>query len=93
MKFDKEQEARQILIEAMKAQLEKPSRACVNHEACFVAQRLRDSGHHTLAARYWTWVCGRMDVDEFGEEIYNLQVELDKIDKEFVMPSWGTYGT
>jgi hypothetical protein len=34
-----------------------------------------------------------MDVDEFGEEVYNLRVELDKIDKEFVMSSWGTYGT
>jgi len=28
-----------------------------------------------------------------NEEVYNLQVELEKIDKEFVMPSWGTYGT
>ena len=88
-----ESEVRQILIEAMKAQLEKPTRACVNSEACFVAQRLRDLGHRAAAARYWTWVCGKMDVDEFGEEVYNLQVELDKIDKEFVMPSWGTYGT
>jgi hypothetical protein len=32
-----ESEVRQILIEAMKAQLEKPTRACVNSEACFVA--------------------------------------------------------
>ena len=38
-----ESEVRQILIEAMKTQLEKPTRACVNSEACFVAQRLRDS--------------------------------------------------
>lgn len=88
-----ESEVRQILIEAMKAQLEKPTRAIVNGEASFVAQRLRDSGYRDVAARYWYWVCCKMDVDEFGEEVYNLQVELNKIDKEFVMPSWGTYGT
>ena len=89
----KELEVRQVLVEAMKAQLEKPARSCVNSEAGFVAERLRKSGYPVVAARYWSWVCGGMDVDEFGEEVYNLQVELDKIDKKFVMPSWGTSGT
>lgn len=88
-----ESEVRQVIIEAMKAQLEKPTKACVNSEACFVAQRLRKSGYPVVASRYWSWVCDGMNVYEFGEEVYNLQVELDKIDKEFVMPSWGTYGT
>lgn len=87
-----ESEVRQILIKAMKAQLEKPTRACVNSEACFVAQFARfgsPQSCRTLLVR----VCGKTDVDDFGEEVYNLQIELDKIDKEFVMPSWGTYGT
>lgn len=88
-----ESEVRQILIEAMKAQLEKPNRAIVSSESSFVAQRLRESGYPKIAERYWYWVCKhKRNVEEFGEEIYNLQVELDKISR-FDMPSWGTYGT
>lgn len=88
-----EVEVRRVVAEAIKAQLEKPARSLVNGEAAFVAQRLRDSGYPEVATRYWYWVCCGMNPDEFGEEVYNLQIKLDKVDKEFVMPSWGTYGT
>lgn len=88
-----ESEVRQILIEAMKAQLEKPTRACSNNESSFVAYRLRKSGYPRVAERYWAWTCGPENREEFGDEIYELQMKLKEIDREFVMPDWGTYGT
>lgn len=88
-----ELEVRQVIIEAMKAQLEKPIKAGVNGESSFVAQRLRNSGYTGVAARYWSWVCGHENREEFGDEIYELQMKLNEIDSEFTMPEWGIRGT
>ena len=84
----------QILINAMKAQLEKPTRAVVNGESSFVRQRLSDAGQHDLAKQYWYWICSAWQAHPiFGDEVLALQHQLDAIDKQSTMPSWGTYGT
>lgn len=84
----------EILIEAMKAQVAKPTRAVVNPEAAFVAQRLRQSGEDELAKKYWSWTCSYWEKNPiFGEEVQVLQQQLRDIDKGVTMPAWGTYGT
>ncbi len=82
-----------IVAEAQRKQLEKPARACVNSESAFVTQRLRNEGYTGIAARYWSWTCGRENPEEFGQEVYDLQMKLKAIDAGFTMPAWGTYGT
>lgn len=82
----------ELIIEAQEAQLAKPTRACVNSESAFVAQRLRDAGHHDLAKRYWNYVC-RCGKDEFGDVVRANEEKLKEIDRGFVMPDWGTKGT
>ena len=88
-----ELEVRKVVIDAIKAQLEKPTRAVVNSESAFVAQRLRNDGYTGVAARYWSWSCGHENREEFGDEIYELQMQLNEIDRGVSMPAWGTYGT
>ena len=85
-------EAFALVAEAQREQLKKPTRAVVNSESAFVAQRLRDAGHHELAARYWSWVCMSPQV-EFNETVQELQEKLEEIDRSVSMPAWGTYGT
>ena len=83
-----------ILIEAMKAQVAKPARAVVNHEAAFVAQTLRNAGEVELAKKYWSWHCSSWEKNPiFGEEVQELQRQLKAIDSGVTMPAWGTYGT
>lgn len=88
-----------IVAEAQRKQLEKPTRAVVNSEAAFVAQRLRNEGYTGIAARYWSWTCKSASSDpvrgpeEFGQEVYDLQMKLKGIDMGCEMPAWGTYGT
>lgn len=82
-----------ILIEAMKAQIAKPTRAVVNSESAFVKDRLNKLGEYELAKSYWNWVCMNSSNAIFGDEVMNLQDQLDAIDKQSIMPSWGTYGT
>lgn len=78
----------------MKAQLAKPNRAVVNGESSFVRERLDKAGHETLGREYWNWVCSYWEHNPiFGEEVLTLQHQLDAIDKQSSMPSWGTYGT
>jgi hypothetical protein len=81
-----------LIIEAQEAQLAKPTRACVNSESAFVAQRLRDAGHVDLAKRYWSFVCSS-NKDLFGEVVRANEEKLKEIDRGFVMPEWGTKGT
>lgn len=81
-----------IVIAAQRAQLEKPTRACVNSEAAFVAQRLRDQGFNELSKQYWNFVCGGKDPG-FSDEVKENEKKLKEIDKGFTMPEWGTYGT
>lgn len=88
-----ELEVRKVVAEAIKAQIQKPTRAVVNSEAAFVAQRLRNDGYTGVAARYWSWSCGHENREEFGDEIYKLQMQLNEIDRGVSMPAWGTYGT
>lgn len=88
-----ELEVRKVVAEAIKAQIQKPTRAVVNSEAAFVAQRLRNDGYTGVAARYWSWSCGHENREEFGDEIYELQMQLNEIDRSVSMPAWGTYGT
>lgn len=92
--IDIENNLRTWVAEAIKEQLAKPARAVVNSESAFVADRLRKNGYTGVAARYWSWVCGRCyKQDEFGQEVYELQRQLEEIDKGVTMPEWGTYGT
>lgn len=88
-----ELEVRKVVADAIKAQIQKPTRAVVNSEAAFVAQRLRNDGYTGVAARYWSWSCGHENREEFGDEIYELQMQLNEIDRGVSMPAWGTYGT
>lgn len=88
-----ELEVRKVITEAIKAQIQKPTHAIVNSEAAFVAQRLRNDGYTGVAARYWSWSCGHENREEFGDEIYELQMQLNEIDRGVSMPAWGTYGT
>lgn len=74
-----ELEVRKVVTEAIKAQIEKPTRDVVNSEAAFVAQRLRNDGYTGIAARYWSWSCGHENREEFGDEIYELQMQLNEI--------------
>jgi hypothetical protein len=82
----------ELIIEAQEAQLAKPTRACVNSESAFVAQRLRDAGHTDLAKRYWSMVCSSSK-NVFGEVVRANEEKLKQIDNGFVMPAWGTKGT
>ncbi len=83
-----------VLIEVMKEQIAKPTRAVVNSESAFVMDKLNSRGEYELAKAYWNWVCssGR-DTAIFGEEVMELQKQLRAIDKQSTMPAWGTYGT
>ena len=70
---------KEVILSAMTAQLAKPTRAVVNSESAFVAQRLRDAGHMDEAKAYWSWVCcGKPKT--FGEDIHTLQMQLDALD-------------
>lgn len=82
----------ELIIEAQEAQLAKPTRACVNSESAFVAQRLRDAGHLDLAKRYWSMACSSSK-SAFGEVVRANEEKLKQIDNGFVMPDWGTKGT
>lgn len=89
----------EIIFAAQEAQLLKPTRACVNPESAFVADRLREQGYDELAKSYWSWVCSSPErnpveaVKAFGVECYEQYVKLREIDKGFTMPEWGYKGT
>jgi hypothetical protein len=84
----------EILIEALENQVARPARAVVNFEASFVRDRLQNAGHDDLARRYWSWTCSNWRANPiFGPEVLALQKELESIDRQSTMPSWGTYGT
>lgn len=83
-----------VLVEAMKAQVAKPTRAVVNSECAFVMNRLYDMKEPELAKEYWNWTCSSWETDpKFGPEVQELQAQLRAIDKTVSMPAWGTYGT
>jgi hypothetical protein len=83
-----------ILIEAMKAQIQKPTRAIVNSECAFVQERVYNAGEKELAKEYWSWTCSDWQSNpKFGDEVQALQTQLRAIDKQSTMPSWGIYGT
>ena len=88
-----------IVFEAQAAQLLNPAKACVNSEAAFVADRIREAGYPELAKSYWSWVCQTPERDPvnavkaFGVECYNQYIQLREIDKGFTMPEWGYKGT
>lgn len=82
-----------IIAQAQRKQLENPTRAVVNSESAFVAQRLRSEGYFEIAAAYWSWVCNRHDRYNFSQEVIDLQLKLKAIDMGVSMPAWGTYGT
>lgn len=88
-----------IVFEAQAAQLLSPTKACVNPESAFVAQRIREAGYDELSKSYWSWVCSMPErnpeqaVKAFGVECYNQYIQLREIDKGFTMPEWGYKGT
>lgn len=88
-----------IVFEFQAAQLAKPTRACVNSESAFVAEKIRDAGYPELAKSYWSWVCSSPElnpsnaVKAFGVECYEQYVQLRAIDKGFTMPEWGYKGS
>lgn len=71
---------KEAILSAMTAQLAKPTRAVVNSESAFVAQRLRDAGHMDEAKAYWNWVCMGKSAKTFGQDVADLQVQLDALD-------------
>lgn len=73
-------EMHMVITDAIRAQLAKPTRAVVNSESAFVAQRLRDAGEHDAARLYWSWVCSSKKTCPFGEEVADLQTQLDALD-------------
>jgi hypothetical protein len=84
-----------FILEAQEAQLANPTRACVNSESAFVADRLRSMGHKELAKTYWSWVCSFRSTDslKFGWKVYDNELKLKQIDAGFTMPEWGYKGT
>lgn len=82
-----------ILIAALEAQLANPRRACVNSETAFARERLDRDGHHTLARKFWFWLCCGRGPAISDARVIDLVNKLDAIDREFTMPAWGTSGT
>lgn len=82
----------ELIIDAQKQQLKKPTRSVVNGESSFVRQRLIDAGHSKTASLYWSWVTGnkRLITDE---DVIRLQKQLEAIDQKSSMPDWGRAGT
>lgn len=85
-------EMNEIVIAEQLKQLEKPTRACVNSESAFVAERIRNAGHIELSKQYWNFVCGGKNPG-FNDEVQKNAKKLKDIDRGFTMPEWGTYGT
>jgi hypothetical protein len=73
-------EMHMVITDAIRAQLAKPARAVVNSESAFVAQRLRDAGEHDAARLYWNYVCSSKKTQPFGQEVADLQAQLDALD-------------
>lgn len=82
----------QVVVEAMKKQIQKPAKAVVNSESAFVKYEIAKEDSK-LATFYWNWVCMGKKKGVFSEEVEKLQEQLDAIDAGISMPSWGTYGT
>ena len=82
-----------IILKAIAAQIEKPTRAVVNSEGSFVAQRLRVEGHAEIAKEYWSWICSGAKTAYFGEDVMAAQDVLKQIDSGVTMPEWGYAGT
>ena len=92
-----ETEVRQIVENFISAQISNPLLLGGKSECIAVWQRLIDNGYTEVAGRYLDWACRSAskdeDYDEFGEKAFKLQKILNSIEHNFVMPSWGTYGT
>lgn len=89
-----ELQACEYIKEAIIAQLANPTRAVTSPESSFVRARLESMGESELAQKYWSWCCsGLSNKPVFGEEVLELQIQLNAIDRKNTMPDWGTYGT
>lgn len=77
----------------MEQQVATPIRAGCNHESCFVKDALARDGLHIEARAYWSWVCTSTTPTWVTPEIVKLQEQLNCIDRQSTIPSWGTYGT
>ena len=83
-----------LLESLMASAVINPVRAIVNNEAAFIKDRLNKAGEYELASQYWSWSCSRYRVPEWmNDRIEQMQDDLEAIDKQQTMPSWGTYGT
>ena len=86
----------QIVLDAQQPIIDKPVRACVNSESCFVAKRIR-SVDKVLGDEYWSWVCAPSCAKYqalFGDaRIVVNQNKIDEIDGKYTMPAWGYKGT
>jgi hypothetical protein len=82
------------LIEIMISQLESPYKVGGVRQSEIIRYKLGKINPE-LAFKYWTWVCNYKKPGEntFSQVVSDIQSKLDKIDSNFVMPSWGTYGT
>jgi hypothetical protein len=85
----------EILAAAQQEQLVNPRRSVVNSESAFVANRLSAAGYTQLANRYWNWITMPQASKNpgFSDEVLELQKQLDAIDQQVSMPSWGHRGT
>jgi hypothetical protein len=85
----------QQMINIMQNQLQNPYTGSTVRQGELIRCQI-EKFDPALASKYWSWICIRdRSVDTFGQEVTDLQRELDAFDdsKKFVMPSWGTYGT
>lgn len=85
----------EIIVAAMKAQLQNLAKAGVNTESAFVRDRIiYEYDEPKLAKAYWSWVCNEFESDpmRFGWNVYDLQTQLN-MHNTWTMPAWGMYGT
>lgn len=85
----------EIIVAAMKAQLQNLAKAGVNSESAFVRDRIiNEYNEPELAKAYWSWVCSHFESDpmRFGWNVYDLQTQLN-MHSTWTMPAWGMYGT
>lgn len=84
---------KQVIITAMQAQIQKPTRAVCNSESAFVVENLRNAGYFDEAAKYWSFTCSGGTRHITDPEIIELYRQLKQIDKKSSISAWGTYGT
>lgn len=83
----------QIVLNAQETLINKPKRAVVNSESCFVRDLISKQDKE-LARTYWSWVCGPSNnVFSSDSRVVENEKKLKAIDLSIEMPKWGYSGT